>query len=514
MATVKQEPQFNAATLAELQALRAENQQLRRASLSSNKNTLFAQIENHREQRKMDALEEEMDEDPWCKTRRQKLVCVHVLSFIIGLGAFMYGLYLIVFAAGLRSGNTFIPLLFSVLGGLFFVDGTRRLRRDMETGRCPGQRDIKRINRDPMDVDDDVEIGLINGSSYDGDDFHSSIARMGNSINGNNNSNRGRRATKTKRQSRIEAEAALKLIKAREEYENRLDSSESEEEDISGDETEENSEEAEEENIAIEKRTQMTSKLPHQSSSNGKGKKTEKKKKEKTHKSSKKSVKKGKGKKMDANTGAAKQKGDGLKQSFNKKNFNMPIAKAKTVAKKIETEEQDNKPRTKKEQEERLKKREDVSKQKLAPLPSLKTPNSLLNNANSDGIPKKTPLGSIGKTTSTSRSDDLKSVLLPNNTTKPPPPLTKPPLVADNKEIMIKTEGLPKRIPKPPSELPPSTSTSSKQEETKIKKTPIPPPGPPPQVKPLQGEEHSKVDGNNPFDDTDSSSNEDGNPFD
>eukprot|EP00943_MAST-04B_sp_MAST-4B-sp1_P008405 g8405.t1 len=126
MATVKQEPQFNAATLAELESLRAENQQLRRASLSSaKKNTLFAQIEEHREQRRMDALEEEMDEDPWCKTRRQKLVCVHLMSFLIGLGCFMYGLYLIVFAAGLRSGNTFVPLLFSVLGGLFFVDGSR-----------------------------------------------------------------------------------------------------------------------------------------------------------------------------------------------------------------------------------------------------------------------------------------------------------------------------------------------------------------------------------------------------
>eukprot|EP00943_MAST-04B_sp_MAST-4B-sp1_P008404 g8404.t1 len=107
----------------------------------------------------------------------------------------------------------------------------------METGRCPGQRDTKLINRDPMDNDDGAELGLINGSVYDGDDFHSSIVRMGVSKNNNNNSNRGRRVTKTKRQSRIEAEAALKLIKAREEYENALDSSEEEEETSEEEET-------------------------------------------------------------------------------------------------------------------------------------------------------------------------------------------------------------------------------------------------------------------------------------
>ena len=233
MSKIKQDPSLNATTLAELQSLRAENEQLRRASLSqgNNKNTLFAQIEEHREQRRLDALEEELEEDPWCRTRRQKLVCVHVMSFVVGLAAFMYGLYLIVFAAGLRSGNTFIPLIFSVVGGLFFVDGSRRIRRDMETGRCPGQRDIKKENIDPQDSDDDAEVGLINGTNYDGDDFHSSLVRMGVSKNNNNGGNRnnGRRQTKTKRQSRIEAEAALKLIQAREEYENALDSSASEE---------------------------------------------------------------------------------------------------------------------------------------------------------------------------------------------------------------------------------------------------------------------------------------------
>ena len=110
----RQQVQLNATALAELQSLRAENEKLRRASLSSSNDSFFAQVEEHRRQRRIDELEEDLEEDPWCKTRRQKLVGVHVLSFMTGLSCFMYGLYLIVFEAGLRRGNTFVPLVFSV----------------------------------------------------------------------------------------------------------------------------------------------------------------------------------------------------------------------------------------------------------------------------------------------------------------------------------------------------------------------------------------------------------------
>ena len=51
--------------------------------------SLVNQIENHRRKRDEEQMENELEVPPSCKTRRQKMVGVHVIVFLIGLAIFL-----------------------------------------------------------------------------------------------------------------------------------------------------------------------------------------------------------------------------------------------------------------------------------------------------------------------------------------------------------------------------------------------------------------------------------------
>ena len=79
--------------------------------------SLVSKIEDHRNRREQDEREQELETPPSCKTRRQKLVGVHVMVFLIGLAIFLFGIAEMIYESSFRSGNTFMPLLFAILGG-------------------------------------------------------------------------------------------------------------------------------------------------------------------------------------------------------------------------------------------------------------------------------------------------------------------------------------------------------------------------------------------------------------
>ena len=82
--------------------------------------SLVSQIENHRRKREEEQMENELEVPPSCKTRRQKMVGVHVIVFLIGLAIFLFGIAEMIYASSFRRGNTFLPLLFAIVGGCKF----------------------------------------------------------------------------------------------------------------------------------------------------------------------------------------------------------------------------------------------------------------------------------------------------------------------------------------------------------------------------------------------------------
>ena len=408
----RKDVQLNATALAELQSLRVENERLRRASLSSSNDSFFAKVEEHRRQRRIDELEEDLEEDPWCKTRRQKLVGVHVISFITGLSCFMYGLYLIVFEAGLRGGNTFVPLVFSVLGGLLFVDGGRRLKRDAETGRCPGQRDVRGDENITKDEDEEVGKGLMAmDTSYDGDDFHSSLVRLGVSKQHSGDGNSSTKTVgrvKSKRQSRLEAEAALKLMHAREEYEDQLDSSASETDDDLDDDTD------------TERQTQEVRRRKI-SERDMKGTRTRE-------------------------NGNSKGASNGKKERSKKKNFNMPGPNAK-----------------------HSKKLAPLPSGALKPI--AKVPSHIKSDVESRMIVEKLPLGAIKP-----KKKSLKSLLLPSNNGSDKKASVSPTNILQPAQKKNSALGNAISTPKPPVGLPQGDTRKQKLPKSKPRPPSGPPP--------------------------------------